>query len=144
MMPYSIAFSLRRNITLIRAPVRTTERRGQRVNNKKSRRQESAEALFCSSDSSDSSLCPSLAFFALCDDTTQTTRTPCGTVSGHLVWTGNPDASEGSQSHDHVVVARIERGEGPQLLFTGVSSAACVCVCDVCGCGCVTIHSVRV
>jgi hypothetical protein len=35
------------------------------VNNKKSRRQESAEALFCSSDSSDSSLCPSLAFFRL-------------------------------------------------------------------------------
>jgi hypothetical protein len=113
------------------------------VNNKKSRRQESAEALFCSSDSSDSSLSLLACFFSPCA-TTQTTRTPCGTVSGHLVWTGNPDASEGSQSHDHVVVARIERGEGPQLLFTGVSSAACVCVCDVCGCGCVTIHSVRV
>ena len=84
-------------------------------------------------------LCPSLAFFACA--TRHNTHTG-GT--GHLVWTGNPDASEGSQSHDHVVVARIERGEGPQLLFMGVSSAACVCVCDVCGCGCVTIHSVRV
>ena len=146
MMPYSIAFSLRRNITLIRAPVRPTERSsgvrelvGARRSYKKSRRQESAGALFVHQTRQTRHSALRLLFLPVRHDTT---RTACGT--GHLVWTGNPDASEGSQSHDHVVVARIERGEGPQLLFVGVSRAVCVCVCVCDVCGCVTIHSVRV